>query len=240
MQLDAPERLAATAGAAPPAKVRDLADRAFARASGALPIDGNAVRLLLDSGENYPAWLAAIESAMHTILFEMYILADDRIGRRFADALADRARAGVAVHVVVDWLGTRGAGNLLSDMRVAGVHVRVFNPPQLRKPARLGDARPSQDDHRRRPHRIRQRPVRQRQVGRRSRAADGAVARHGHRDPRPGRGRSGDGVRAGLAGVRRAVAAVRVDQRCVTRGRHPAARDRRRAECDRHLPPRSR
>src|SRR6185436_20988276 len=107
MQVEAPPRPADTATAPLPAKVRDLADRAFARASGALPVDGNAVRLLLDSRENYPAWLAAIESATDTVLFEMYILDDDRSGRRFADALAERARAGVAVYVHVDWMGSR-------------------------------------------------------------------------------------------------------------------------------------
>jgi len=134
MQVEAPPRPADTATAPLPAKVRDLADRAFARASGALPVDGNAVRLLLDSRENYPAWLAAIESATDTVLFEMYILDDDRSGRRFADALAERARAGVAVYVHVDWMGSRRASRLFSDMRVAGVHVRIFNPPQLSSP----------------------------------------------------------------------------------------------------------
>jgi cardiolipin synthase len=112
----------------------DLADRAFARASGALPIDGNAVRLLLDASGNYPVWLEAIAQARHAVLFEMYILDDDRSGRSFADALAERARSGVAVHVVVDWMGSRGSGRLLDELRAAGAQVRVFNPPRLASP----------------------------------------------------------------------------------------------------------
>jgi cardiolipin synthase len=87
-----------------------LADRAFARAAGSPPIDGNAVRLLQDAGENYPAWLAAIRGAEYSILFENYIVADDAVGREFADALAVKARAGVDVRIVCDWLGSHGAG----------------------------------------------------------------------------------------------------------------------------------
>ena len=71
-----------------------LADRAFARAAGSLPIDGNAVRLLQDASENYPAWLDAIRGAQHSILFENYIVDDDAVGREFAEALAAKARAG--------------------------------------------------------------------------------------------------------------------------------------------------
>ena len=82
-----------------------LIDRALLRATGSPRIDGNAVRLLRDAGENYPAWLAAIAGARRTILFESYLVADDAVGRAFVGALAASARAGVAVRVVDDWLG---------------------------------------------------------------------------------------------------------------------------------------
>ena len=111
-----------------------LAERAFARASGAEPIAGNATRLLLDARENYPAWLAAIESASHFVLFESYIVDDDEVGRRFANALAARARAGVAVYVVYDWLGSRGAAALWELLAAAGAKVRGFNAPRLASP----------------------------------------------------------------------------------------------------------
>ena len=111
-----------------------LADRAFARAAGSPPIDGNAVRLLQDAGENYPAWLVAIRSAEYSILFENYIVADDEVGREFADALAAKARAGVDVRIVYDWLGSHGASGLWSQLTAAGARVLAFNRPRLDSP----------------------------------------------------------------------------------------------------------
>jgi cardiolipin synthase len=111
-----------------------LADRAFARAAGSPPIDGNAVRLLQDAGENYPAWLAAIRGAEYSILFENYIVANDEVGREFVDALAAKARAGVDVRVVYDWLGSRRAGALWSQLTNAGARVLAFNRPRLDSP----------------------------------------------------------------------------------------------------------
>ncbi|HXU52917.1 MAG TPA: phospholipase D-like domain-containing protein [Casimicrobiaceae bacterium] len=111
-----------------------LAERAFARATGAVAVGGNDVRLLLDAKDNYPAWLAAIESAHDAVRFETYIIADDATGRTFTDALCDRSRAGVQVFALFDWLGSHGASPLFERLRAAGVHVRVFNPPRLADP----------------------------------------------------------------------------------------------------------
>ena len=110
------------------------AARAFDRATGAPSIEGNALRLLLDARENYPAWLAAIERAQRFVLFESYIIDDDVVGRSFADALAARARAGVRVYVVYDWLGSHGADALWPALRSAGAEVRGFNPPRIASP----------------------------------------------------------------------------------------------------------
>jgi len=120
--------------AAAPAAVTELAERAFARAAGSPSTDGNAVRLLCDARENYPAWREAIGAAQRYILFEQYIVEDDSVGREFTLLLAERARAGVRVHVVVDWLGCWRALSLWRPAREAGVDVRVFNPPQLSSP----------------------------------------------------------------------------------------------------------
>ncbi len=111
-----------------------LAERAFARATGAVAVSGNDVRLLLDSKENYPAWLAAIASAQSTIRFETYIIADDATGVLFTDALCERSRKGVQVFALFDWLGSHGASRLFGLLRDAGVHVRIFNPPNLADP----------------------------------------------------------------------------------------------------------
>src|SRR5262245_15644566 len=104
-----------------------IADRAFARAAGSEPIEGNSVHLLLDGRENYPAWLDAIRGARHSIHFENYILDDDEVGREVAEAMAERARAGVDVRVIYDWLGSRNIGGLATLLSDAGAHVRVFN-----------------------------------------------------------------------------------------------------------------
>ena len=112
----------------------DRFDRAFGRAAGAAPTTDNTVRLLLDSGENYPAWLSAIRAAQHFVLFESYIVVDDATGRAFAEALAERARAGVRVCVVYDWLGSLRAGDLWQFLRAAGAEVVGFNPPSFDSP----------------------------------------------------------------------------------------------------------
>src|SRR5512144_1565562 len=111
-----------------------LAERALGRAAGADPIDGNAVRVLLDADDNYHAWLAAIANARRTILFESYILADDIIGREFVEALERKAKEGVRVFVVVDWLGSLGSSALWTILRNAGIELRIFNPPRFTSP----------------------------------------------------------------------------------------------------------
>jgi cardiolipin synthase len=111
-----------------------LADRAFARASGSDPIEGNAVRMLRDAAEHFPAFLEAIRGAERSILFESYMFSNDPVGREITGALAERARAGVHVYVVYDWLGSLGAHALWKPLAAAGAHVRSFNPPRFDSP----------------------------------------------------------------------------------------------------------
>lgn len=115
---------------------RFLDDPWFTRIAGAAPIGGNAVRILRDAAENYPAWLAAIRAARQCVLLENYIFADDAVGRRFAAALMDKAREGVTVRLLYDWLGTwrNASARLWRELRAAGVEVRCFNPPRLDSP----------------------------------------------------------------------------------------------------------
>src|SRR3954452_21162602 len=88
--------------------VRHLAETAFSRTAGAPLVDGNRVRLLKDARENYPAWLAAIRNATHHIHFESYIIHEDSAGEEFADAMIARARDGVRVRLIYDWMGGFG------------------------------------------------------------------------------------------------------------------------------------
>lgn len=117
-----------------PARV--LADQAFSRAAGAPLVAGNSVRILRDAEENYPAWLEAIRSAEATIHFESYIIHEDEVGREFADALAAKAREGVRVRLIYDWLGAFGYASrrFWRTLRQAGVEVRCFNPPRFDSP----------------------------------------------------------------------------------------------------------
>ncbi len=116
--------------------VRAVADQVFSRAAGAPLVRGNAVRLLRDAVDNYPAWLDAIQDAQRTIYFENYIFRDDEVGRRFAAALAQRARAGVCVRVVYDWLGNlyTTRARFWQELRDAGAEVRCYNPLRLDEP----------------------------------------------------------------------------------------------------------
>ena len=116
--------------------LRLLAEQAFSRAAGAPLVGGNAVRILKDAAENYPAWLAAIESARERIFFENYIVANDAVGREFIDALTWAARRGVRVYALYDWMGSYGwhSRELWRPLVDAGGEVRCFNPPRLDSP----------------------------------------------------------------------------------------------------------
>jgi cardiolipin synthase len=120
----------------PLSSIRALADQAFSRAAGAPLIAGNSVRPLKDARENYPAWLDAIAAARNFIHFESYIIHDDEMGLRFAAALAEKAREGVRVRLIYDWLGALGktSGRFWRSLRDAGVEVRCFNPPRIESP----------------------------------------------------------------------------------------------------------
>ena len=118
------------------APLRLLADQAFSRTAGAPLVGGNAVRLLKDAAENYPAWREAIGAATRTIFFESYILADDEVGREFRDALVAKAKEGVRVYLLHDWLGSPGRifGRFWHPLVAAGASVRAFNPPRFDSP----------------------------------------------------------------------------------------------------------
>ena len=87
-----------------------VADPQFAQSMGNLlgPAirDGNRVTGLQNGDEIFPAMLSAIRSAQKTITFETYIYWSGQIGKAFADALSERSRAGVKVHVLLDWVGS--------------------------------------------------------------------------------------------------------------------------------------
>ena len=118
----------------PPARLYDTADPQFARAMGVLlgpPIlEGNRLEVLLNGDQIFPSMLSAIRGARKTITFESYIYWSGTIGREFAEALSERSRAGVKVHVLLDWLGSSKLDpDQLAMMVDAGVSVRKFHEP---------------------------------------------------------------------------------------------------------------
>lgn len=108
-------------------------DPQFQRAMGMLMgpdiLPGNRVEELVNGDRIFPAMLAAIRGAQRTVLFETFIYWSGEIGTEFAEALSERARAGVKVHVLLDWVGsTKVDRDLVHRMRDAGVEVRMFHP----------------------------------------------------------------------------------------------------------------
>ena len=106
----------------------------FRRAIGTLlgpPLmGGNRVQELINGEQIFPAMLTAIRNAQQSITFETFIYWSGDIGREFADALAERARAGVKVHVLLDWVGSaKIEEGFLEKMQTAGVQIHKFHKP---------------------------------------------------------------------------------------------------------------
>ncbi len=101
-------------------------------------LNGTKIRALLNGDEIFPPMLAAIRNAKRSINFETYIYWSGDIGREFADALAERARQGVKVHVLLDWVGSAKMDeSLITSLSAAGVTVRKFHPPHWSHLGRL-------------------------------------------------------------------------------------------------------
>ena len=119
-------------------------DPQFRRAMGTLLgpgiIGGNQATELLNGDQIFPAMLAAIRSARRSITFETYIYWSGDIGKQFADALTERARAGVKVHVLLDWVGSSKIDDaFLKEMESAGVQIQKFHKPRWYTLARLNN-----------------------------------------------------------------------------------------------------
>lgn len=104
-------------------------DRAMGMLLGPDIVEGNQVTALVNGDEIFPAMLEGIRQAKKTILFETFIYWSGEIGEQFAQALSERARAGVKVHVLLDWVGSIQVDRkLLQEMKDAGVEAHMFHP----------------------------------------------------------------------------------------------------------------
>ncbi|SDE07641.1 cardiolipin synthase [Aquimonas voraii] len=96
------------------------------------PTTAQRIELLSDGAATYSALLAAIHGAREHVHCEYYIFEPDRIGCAVRDALAERARAGVAVRLLVDAVGSAGLSKrFLRPLRDAGAEVVFFHPFRL-------------------------------------------------------------------------------------------------------------
>ncbi len=125
-------------------RLYSVEDPEFLRVVGVLlgppVIPGNRYRALFNGEQIFPAMLDAIGNAKQTITFETYIYWSGMIGRQFADALSERAKAGVKVHVLLDWIGSEKMDKaLIEELKSAGVEVEKYHPPHWTNLARLNN-----------------------------------------------------------------------------------------------------
>ena len=100
-----------------------------AGASGSPFVGGNTIALLNNGDAFYPPMLAAIRGAKTSITIEAYIYWAGDIGREFAEALAERARAGRRVKILLDAIGSATIGSeILDRLDTGGCQVAWYNP----------------------------------------------------------------------------------------------------------------
>ncbi|NLU74226.1 cardiolipin synthase B [Streptomyces sp. HNM0575] len=104
--------------------------RRLERLIGVAATEGNALRVLRNGDEIFPAMLEAIRAAEHTVDMMTFVYWRGEIARDFADALSDRARHGLRVRLLLDGFGSRLIEQeLLDRMSGAGVDVVWFRKP---------------------------------------------------------------------------------------------------------------
>lgn len=96
---------------------------------GSNAIHGNRVETLVNGNQIFPSMLRAIREARNTITFETYIYWRGAIADQFANMLSQKARDGVTVKVLLDWVGSIPMEEMLIErMQSAGVEVVKFRP----------------------------------------------------------------------------------------------------------------
>ncbi|MBC7712951.1 MAG: cardiolipin synthase [Rhizobacter sp.] len=94
-------------------------------------IPGNKVTHLENGDEIFSSMLSAIKSAKQTITFETFIYWEGIIGENFSHALSEKAKSGVKVHIILDWIGSRRMEQKsINEMIESGVQVKYYH--QLR------------------------------------------------------------------------------------------------------------
>ena len=126
--------LRAPAPATPPVTSPAFAE-ALVRTCGTPWTTGNQISTLENGGVFYPVMLEAIQGARHSITFETFAFMSSTPAYYFSLALAERARAGVKVHMILDGIGSRNLGSTCENiLRKAGVELHVYRPLNLLRP----------------------------------------------------------------------------------------------------------
>lgn len=105
------------------------------QAAGTPWVGGNNLVTLPNGDSFFPAMLKEVQSARESITFETFALVEAPVTRELAWILAERARSGVEVKLILDAIGSARAGELnLRWMREAGVDVRLYHPVNIFRP----------------------------------------------------------------------------------------------------------
>jgi len=125
-------------------RLYDSDDPQFRRSMGVLlgpPIvEGNNVEVLLNGDQIFPSMLKAIREAEKTITLETYIYWSESIGKEFSEALIERARAGVKVHVMLDFIGSIKLNEpVIAAMKAAGIKLERYHKPVWWKLTKLNN-----------------------------------------------------------------------------------------------------
>jgi cardiolipin synthase len=95
-------------------------------------LSGNRVEILLDGDGTFPPLLEAIRGARRSVTLEEYIYDSGPIAEEMTDALAERCRAGVKVHVLLDSFGSSGLPRAqAAELEEAGCELEWFGAPEL-------------------------------------------------------------------------------------------------------------
>lgn len=122
----------------PPAPGSDDFARLVEALTGAPLRHGNRVQVMRNGDETFPAMLEAIASAQQTVDFSTYIYWTSTTAGEFAEALVERARAGVEVNFLMDgWGSAKIDRDLVAKVERAGVNVAWFRPPHWSSPVRV-------------------------------------------------------------------------------------------------------
>ena len=115
-------------------------DRALSYLLGPQILEGNRITTLINGDQIFEAMLSEINNAKVSITFETFIYWDGKIGEKFILALSERARAGVEVRVLLDWVGSlKMRDELLETLSQSGARIVRFHRPTIRNLSRMNN-----------------------------------------------------------------------------------------------------